>query len=139
MNTFKKPVYAAGVLLACPTTQRILLLKRASDGSHPNEWALPGGKLEHGETPRQAAIRECYEESGVEIQSEIDLLDVFYAKGFIFYTYFLWVREEIMCKINDESEDWGWFSCESMKEMKLHHGVKDLMEKIEKEMNKKTS
>jgi ADP-ribose pyrophosphatase YjhB (NUDIX family) len=31
------------------------------------EWAYPGGRLEPGETPEQAAVREAREEAGVEI------------------------------------------------------------------------
>jgi len=31
-------------------------------------WALPGGGLETGETPEDAAIRETYEESGYEVK-----------------------------------------------------------------------
>ena len=31
-------------------------------------WALPGGGLETGETPEDAAIREAYEESGYEVK-----------------------------------------------------------------------
>ena len=32
-----------------------------------NEWALPKGKLERGETPRAAAIREVMEETGHDV------------------------------------------------------------------------
>lgn len=32
-----------------------------------NEWALPKGKLESGETPRAAAIREVMEETGHDV------------------------------------------------------------------------
>jgi 8-oxo-dGTP diphosphatase len=29
-------------------------------------WEFPGGKIERGETPEAAAVRECLEETGVE-------------------------------------------------------------------------
>lgn len=32
-----------------------------------NKWLAPGGKIEHNETPPQAAIREAYEETGLTI------------------------------------------------------------------------
>ena len=37
---------------------------------HPRRkgWEMPGGKLEPGETPEKAAVRECLEESGYEIE-----------------------------------------------------------------------
>src|SRR4051794_33533773 len=45
---------------------RILLLHRATDDySH---WELAGGKIEHDESPEQAAMREMKEELGVEVQ-----------------------------------------------------------------------
>jgi 8-oxo-dGTP pyrophosphatase MutT (NUDIX family) len=39
-----------------------LLLQRRRD---TNQWALPGGKQDIGETPSQCAIRECAEETGI--------------------------------------------------------------------------
>ena len=42
-----------------------LMIKRAARGSNPGQWALPGGMLEHGETPEMAALRELHEETGV--------------------------------------------------------------------------
>jgi 8-oxo-dGTP pyrophosphatase MutT (NUDIX family) len=33
-----------------------------------NQWVPPGGKLDEGEIPDEAALRECLEETGLEIQ-----------------------------------------------------------------------
>lgn len=34
---------------------------------YPDTWGSPGGKVEEGETPRQAASREMKEETGIEV------------------------------------------------------------------------
>ena len=42
----------------------ILVVRRIDDGN----WELPGGRIEVGETARQAVIREVAEESGILIE-----------------------------------------------------------------------
>ena len=50
-----------------------LLLRRSfSDQNRPGEWDSPGGHIEPGETPEQAAVREVREETGLRIR-ESDL------------------------------------------------------------------
>jgi ADP-ribose pyrophosphatase YjhB (NUDIX family) len=36
----------------------------------PHYWKCPGGKCEEGETPRQTAVREFFEETGLRIKEE---------------------------------------------------------------------
>lgn len=44
-----------------------LILTRRAAGmrNHPGQWALPGGRLDPGESPQQAALRELAEELGI--------------------------------------------------------------------------
>lgn len=49
----------------------LLLTRRASTlRSHAGQWALPGGRLDAGETAEQAALRELHEELGLDIGSD---------------------------------------------------------------------
>ncbi|WP_066684108.1 NUDIX hydrolase [Caulobacter sp. CCH9-E1] len=64
---------------------QVLLIKR---GTPPrlNQWSLPGGRLEWGETTVAAALRELKEETGVEAEllGLIDVIDgVFPARPFL--------------------------------------------------------
>lgn len=44
-----------------------LVQLRPSSSAHGNLWEFPGGKIDQGESPHAAAVREIYEELGVTI------------------------------------------------------------------------
>lgn len=43
----------------------VVVIKRAYQGRNAGQWALPGGRLDGGETPVEAALRELAEELGL--------------------------------------------------------------------------
>jgi len=61
-----QPVVAVGAIVF--RENRVLLVKRAQPPSQ-NLWAIPGGKVEIGETLQEAAEREILEETGITIQA----------------------------------------------------------------------
>ncbi len=46
---------------------RVLLAQRPEGKSLAGLWEFPGGKLDAGETPEQALVRELKEELGIEV------------------------------------------------------------------------
>lgn len=45
---------------------RILACQRRADDRHPFQWEFPGGKVDPGETPEAAMVRELREELAIE-------------------------------------------------------------------------
>ena len=59
------PVAAAVIFAA---DGRVLLAQRPSGKAYAGYWEFPGGKIEPGESPRQALIRELGEELGIAVR-----------------------------------------------------------------------
>jgi 8-oxo-dGTP diphosphatase len=60
---------AGAVVVVLNTRDEILILKRPPGMDWaPNQWALPGGKIEDNESPLSAAIRETKEETDLDVR-----------------------------------------------------------------------
>src|SRR6185369_16884293 len=83
-KTTPKPQVGVGVVVVRPVggTFEVLLIRR---GKPPGEgiWSIPGGRLELGETVREAGAREIKEETGIAITdlTLIDVVDAFVRDG----------------------------------------------------------
>lgn len=77
------------------STQAALILTRraASLRKHAGQWALPGGRIDAGETPEQAALRELSEEVNLHLDASAVLgrLDDFVTRsGFVITPVVIW-------------------------------------------------
>lgn len=106
----------------------------------PNFWSIPKGKIDEGETPLEAAVRETYEETNVKLFTDlhdfIELGKFVYRhkkKDIVLYAHFetesaKWdERLDIMCNSNvpeerggfPEMDDFKWVTLDEAREI-LH-------------------
>ena len=50
---------------------RVLVQQRPLDKQHGGLWEFPGGKVEAGETPESALVRELMEELAIEVSTDV--------------------------------------------------------------------
>ena len=107
------------VLLLNADNEVLLLLRPSHALWAPNLWAFPGGKIEEGETPYRAAVRETMEETQLTIKnlkmvgSKIDNeVKVYYTRDY---------SGEI--QIDEEHVDWKGAPLESLRAPAYLHGI----------------
>ena len=64
----KKIVEVAAAVILRPDGA-FLLGRRPPGGFYAGYWEFPGGKVELGETPREALLRELHEELGIRVET----------------------------------------------------------------------
>lgn len=93
---------------------KILATKRGY-GEFINMWEFPGGKIEPGETKKQAIVREIKEELNIEISVDNFALDIEYQ-----YPNFYLFMSCFMCSIKEgsiellEHNDGKWITKEEL-------------------------
>jgi len=94
--------------------QAVLLTLRSSTlKSHTGQISFPGGRLEPGETPEAAALRECEEETGIpahlpEILGRLTPITSPASKGAVL-PIVAWLHEDVPIRIHpDEVEEAFW-------------------------------
>ena len=90
-----RPAAVALVVMPDAAADATLVLTRRTPGlrRHSGQWALPGGRLDAGETAVDAALRELREEIGLSLASEhvLGLLDDFPTRsGFVITPVVAW-------------------------------------------------
>lgn len=102
-------------VIAVVFDNRLLMIQRGAESKYPNQWCIPGGKVEEGETVEQCAVRELREETGIDAPAlnwpieHVTNLDA--ANPDLEFSLFL-VRPTVRprVRIEDGFEGHGWFT-----------------------------
>jgi 8-oxo-dGTP pyrophosphatase MutT (NUDIX family) len=76
-DEFVPAMYMLAAVVYAERDGEILLLKRSAGTALAGQWFRPGGAAERGELPEDAARRELLEESGLEIDGELELVGAY--------------------------------------------------------------
>ena len=118
------PIVGVGVVLF--HEEHVMLVRRGNP-PRKGEWSIPGGKQKLGETLKEAAIREVFEETGL-VMKNIKLIDVVDSivhdtENRIRYHYSLvdWMAEYCSGKLlpGGDALDARWFSINQLQGMGL--------------------
>ena len=112
-GTAQIPFYVA-VIVTDAKKEKLLIGKRDEDGT----WTSPGGGADVGELPKQAALRELFEEAGITVEeSQLVELPMGYAHGnrpvFKFMTTLSPEQEKTITSAHDPDKEvakWEWVS-----------------------------
>jgi len=121
---------------------KFLLCKRNENQSHPNRWFIPTGKIERGETPREAAVRELYEETDFELsENDIDFIGTIPViengvksdRDFI-YVFISELSDEILPDLDaatdgHEHSKCGYFNFKETKKLGLEENLRTILKK----------
>lgn len=104
----KKLKRAAVAIVIAPMSGKatfLLTRRTAALNAHAGQWALPGGRLDPGETARQAALRELHEEVGVapdavRVLGQLD--DYPTRSGYLITPVVMWAGKILSPEINPD-------------------------------------
>jgi 8-oxo-dGTP diphosphatase len=131
-HDFKAAVEVAGCYLEIDC--HILLLQSSPLKPEIFKWGVPAGKLENGELPEDAAKRELFEETGIEIQdSNIQKIGTLYMrKPKIDYAYHLFkitLFSKPQVRLSREHSTYLWASIQDLENLPLMTGAKEGLDK----------
>lgn len=116
---------AAGILFHHPETNTYLLGHRSPEVHQGDTWGIPGGAIDPGEEPYQAALREAQEEFGHVPQHKVTgIHKVVPVPDWAYHTVVADVTEQFEPEYDHswETQGHGWFTPEEIQKLKLHPG-----------------
>lgn len=129
----KRPLCAVGAIVL--ERGELLLVKRDREPAR-NQWSLPGGRVEWGESLREAVTREVREETGIEIEVEglagIAERIIPDDEGDVSFHYVImdfWARPKSRDIVaGDDAIEARWVDVEELREMGLTAGLFEFLQ-----------
>jgi len=127
---YENPIPASTGLVMNEAGAILLVLRNREPGI--NMWALPGGFVETGESPVEAAGRELSEETGLRVSGS-SLIDIIYQESEFYKTSLLiigyhFARHEGEIRAGDDAEEVRFFELDRMPDLAFesHRALIDL-------------
>lgn len=133
MKTIK--VVAAIICSSLDKTERVLATARGY-GDFKGMWEFPGGKIEAGETPQQALVREIQEELDVEIAvgELLHTIEYDYPNFHLSMDCF-WCEIKAGTLIAKEAQEMRWLSAHELNDVPWLPADLEIIPKIRSSMN----
>jgi 8-oxo-dGTP diphosphatase len=129
----KPPVFVAGAVLIDERTGRFLISQRPPGKQYAGYWEFPGGKVNMGESPEAACVRELREELNIDIALEALEPWTFLAHTYPEYQVIMLLS---VCRhwsgelIGLEGQAFQWVTADEAKSIKILPGDVPLLPKL---------
>lgn len=70
LNHLHESEYKAAVAIVYDDHANVLVGKATHNDDRKGKWCFPGGQIDAGERPEDAAVRECEEETGLTVVAQ---------------------------------------------------------------------
>ena len=125
------PLATVGALVISPE-ERLLLIQTHK---WKHSWGVPGGKIDYGETIREALLREFREETGLElfdlhwgpVQEAVSSPE-FHKEGHFILLNFIARSSTETVSLNDEAQAFVWVSAEEALSYPLNSYTRNLLD-----------
>jgi len=131
-----RPIVGVGVLVK--RGDRVLLVRRRFDPGR-GKWSIPGGLVELGETVRDAALREVYEETGLNVKLDRLLSVVDYIERsrdgrvrfhYVLVDFLAYVEGSEKVKPSDEFLEVRWVKASEVRRYDITDSLRKLLDEV---------